>query len=73
VPVQTHSGLELLIVEAPVGIPKNVEITIDYDAQALESWKRRGLTFWKWQSPTLPEIVELHVDALVAAGAGQEC
>ena len=74
VPIQTNSGIELLILEALHDIPVGDEITIDYDAQASESAKQRGQTFWQWQPPTSPVAPKgLRRIKCGCAGAGQEC
>jgi hypothetical protein len=73
VPVQTFSGIELLILEALVDIADDEEITIDYDAAASATSKQCGLTFWQWQPPASPAAEGLCRIKCGCAGAGRTC
>ena len=73
VPVQTHSGIELLILEALRDITDNEEITIYYDAEASATSKQQGFTFWRWQPPSSPAAEGLHRIACGCAGVGRVC
>jgi len=73
VPVQTRSGIELLVLEALRDIADDEEITIDYDAGASTDLKDNDLTFWRWHPSSSPVAKGLHRITCRCAGDGHLC
>lgn len=73
-PIDTPSGIPLLILRAMRDIPPGEEITIDYDEQASPASKLAGLTFWQWQPPKSPKCAPgMKRIQCGCAGPGQRC
>jgi hypothetical protein len=72
-PVDTRSGLILLILETLRDIGYNEEITINYDAEASLTSKSRGLTFWQWRPPRSAVKFGLRRIKCGCAGIGRVC